>query len=150
MEYNLFAILVLLRIYRIFYYQYILSNQTFIDLKHIIYDLFFSYIMYHVLSVLLKTDESILYLFIFDNVATLSLLYVYLNILNRNNQIKKKETFQENENAKLEIRNYKEKIKDEDTLIKNIEYKPKYTSITYPDLNVINLILVFPYFLLLI
>lgn len=150
MEYNLYVILLLLRIYRIFYYQYILSDQNFIDLKHIIYDLFFSYIMYHVFNVLLKTDESILNLFIFDSVATLSLLSVYSYILNKNNEIEKKETFQENEKAKIEVTNYKENIKNEDTLIKNLEYKPQYTNITYPDRTVINLILVFPYFLLLI
>ena len=141
-EPDFFSLLVLfsiIRILRILCYKTILENNNFIDYKHFIYDLLISFIVYHIITItfdIIGAKE----VFLFDTIASVSLLFVYVHMINENNQKRLSESYIENEEAISEL----QKVNAPTSL-----HKPIEAEISYPNKNAVFAIISTPYWLLI-
>jgi hypothetical protein len=151
---NLALVLLVIKLCRFVYYRRVISVNADIDPTHVVSDVFFSFILYHVLSVLINIEVKYLF-FLIDSFATFLLLTIYNQYLDRYNEKSLQNTLINNEKARTEIDLYhrmqqKSDISDGKYMLVNIQHKPKLVKIQYINQSYLALIVMAPYFILIL
>lgn len=138
-----------IKIVRILCYGTILKTNNFIEYKHVMYDMLISSIVYYVIcKIFTITIHCTSEVFLFDTLATTSLLCVYLHLNHEENRTKMNESFAENEAAKRELNNYQQRSNQAISTL--LAHKPTQAEIVYPNRSIVYAIIATPYYLLVV